>query len=79
LFLSLGWETTTAHPPFFIFDNYVAEVEEVLGAGFGVESLVAGFDSATGFDSVAGFDSPPAAGAASLAGLSVELDAALGA
>ena len=49
------------------------------GAGFAVESLVTGLDSAAGFASVAGFDSPPAAGAASLAGLSVEVDPALGA
>lgn len=60
-------------------DNYVAGVEDVLGAGFGAGSLVAGFDSAAGFDSVAGLDSPPAAGAASLAGLSVAPEAALGA
>ena len=59
--------------------NYVAEVEEVLGASFGAESLVAGLDSAAGFDSLAGLDSPAAAGAASVAGLSAELDAALGA
>ena len=51
----------------------------VLGEGLGDDSLAAGLDSAAGFDSVAGLASAAGAAAPSPAGLSPELEAALGA